>query len=266
MTEQRPNMRFQPDEEQGLAELSLKSKIPVDKLPLRRATDVGREEELRAGAKEKLLAMAGFTTEKAKEELHPVVEGKGTKAELSPEQVEKWLGAFHARFDVTPHLHDGVDFVDVEKALRADPDAIRAFAELDQNGHETNVFGEDTKTFEIGTCAVEAATGHRNIVFDKAAQDLLGEGEKCNGNAVDLAKEIGVDLMDEDQVKSLIRKLKKNDQRLNYNSWDWLKTDAATRKRGLALYVSYYAVDKITANLHDVNGAFRAVRRVNKVA
>lgn len=254
-----------PDKDQhGLVVPSLRGGVPVDELPLRE-TDAKQVGELRGGAKEELLAMAGFTTKKAAEESQPV-EAKRAKTELSPEQVEKWLSAFKARFDVTPHLHMGVEFADVEKALRADPDAMRAFAELDQNGHETNVFGEDAKIFEIGTCAVEAAIGHRNIVFDEAAQDLLGEGEKCNGNTVDLAKEIGVDLMDGDQVNSLIKKLKKNNQRLNSRTWDWLKTDTATRKRGRALFVHNNMMVEDVANPHGDYGSFRAVRRVNRVA
>lgn len=77
MSYQGPNRRSQPDEAQGLAELSIKTKTPVDQLPLQRATDVGREDELRASAKAKLLAMAGFSTEKADAELSPVVSGRG---------------------------------------------------------------------------------------------------------------------------------------------------------------------------------------------
>ncbi len=44
MSQQRPEMRNQPDEAQGLAELSMKTGVPVDKLPLRREADRGGEE------------------------------------------------------------------------------------------------------------------------------------------------------------------------------------------------------------------------------
>ncbi len=142
---------------------------------------------------------------------------------------------------------------------------MRAFAELDANGHDTNVFGEDTESFEIGTCSLDAATGHRNIVYDKAAKDLLGKDEECNGNAVDIAALIGVDLMDEEQVKSLIEKLKKNKQILNWNSWDHIKTDPATKKCRRSLYVAGDGVREAGARDYDDNGAFRAVRRVYKL-
>lgn len=65
MSYQGKERRTQPDEAQGLAELSIRTKIPVDQLPLQRATDVRREDELRTAAKARLLAMAGFSIEAA---------------------------------------------------------------------------------------------------------------------------------------------------------------------------------------------------------
>ena len=69
----------QDEELQGLAARSLREGVPVNKVEELREADAERVDELRAGAKEKLLAMAGYTTEKAAAELSPVVEAKGTK-------------------------------------------------------------------------------------------------------------------------------------------------------------------------------------------
>lgn len=74
MAYQGPERRFQTDEAKGLAELSVKIEVPVDKLPLRRQADKrdGWEEELRSAAKRKLLEAAGVSPEKAAAELSSV--------------------------------------------------------------------------------------------------------------------------------------------------------------------------------------------------
>lgn len=79
MSYQGKERRTQPDEAQGLAELSVRTETPADQLPLQRTSDAGREDELRAAAKAKLLAMAGFFhPEKAATELSPITSGEAS--------------------------------------------------------------------------------------------------------------------------------------------------------------------------------------------
>ncbi|MBI4994502.1 DUF4256 domain-containing protein [Candidatus Peregrinibacteria bacterium] len=262
MAQQRPEMRTQSDEAQGLAELSVRTKIPVSKLPLRRATDVGREDELRAIAKEKLLAMAGFTTEQAKTELRPVQEAEAPTQELSPEQV--WFGEFKRRFDALPQLHEGVQWIDVEKSLRADPEATRKLQALDEKGHNMNIFGEENGEFVFASGwgdVNKVSADHKHIVFDEAAQRHPEEhclGESCNGNATDIAKALGVDLADTKFHEQLRRAIA-------VNGWAWLKTESAIRKTGLAFYGSSFGISGRAAYDHNDFGSLRAALRVKRV-
>ena len=109
------------------------------------------------------------------------------KKELSPEQVEAWLGELKTRFDALPELHKGVQWADVEKSLRADPKSMRQLREFDEKGHEMNVFGEENGKFIFVSgwdSYKKVATDHRNITFDLDGQKTAEkEGSKPSGNA-----------------------------------------------------------------------------------
>jgi len=239
-----------PDAEfQGLAARSLREGVPVDELELREA-DAERVDELRAGAKEKLLAMAGYSTEKAAAELSPVVEAKDTTKELAPEQAEKtWLGEFKTRFDALSELHKGIQWADVEKSLKADPESMAKLQALDAKGHAMNVFGEEKGEFIFASAwdkFEQVAPDHRNITYDLEGQKLAEEqGYKPNGNAVSIiAKIMGVK---EDEAGSYLADPEFHEQlrkAIAVDGWAWLKTDAATRKAGFALSGYHYDVFK----------------------
>lgn len=90
--------RHRSDEGQGIAERSMRERVPVDELKLR-DTDIEKADELRAAAKKKLLAMAGYTEEKAEEELAPVA-SKAAAMEASPKKEE--LSEANAEFLADP--------------------------------------------------------------------------------------------------------------------------------------------------------------------
>jgi hypothetical protein len=239
-------MRQQPDEAQGLAELSIRTRIPVDELPLRRAIDRGREEELRAAAKERLLTMAGLTPERSKVEVH--------------------LGELKTRFGAMPQLHEGIQWADVEKSLRADPESMAKLQALDAKGHSMNVFGEENGEFIFASAwrnYEQVSEDHRNIVFDKEAQEKLAREfrlESCNGNAIDIARALGVDLADT-KLHEQLSKVKL----VTLTGRAWLKTVAAIRQDGDACSGSQDGtIMRHNACNHSVLGSFRAELRVKK--
>lgn len=184
-----------------------------------------------------------------------------TGAELSPEQV--WFEKFKTRFDVFSQLHQGIEWADVERSLKADPGAMRRLQVLDEKGHAMNVFGEENDGFIFAsgwTNVNEISEDHRNIVFDKAAQDYLKKNypkESCNGNAADIAEALGVDLADPKFHKQLIKAIA-------VNGWAWLKTDDATRRGGCAFLGFTSGFGRVGAASHYAAGSFRAALRVKK--
>jgi hypothetical protein len=265
----------QDEELQGLAARSLREGIPVDELELREA-DAKRVDELRAGAKEKLLAMAGYTTGKAVAELSPAPEkAKGIEGELSPEQVEKkWLGEFKSRFDALPKLHEGVQWTDVETSLRADPESMAKLQALDAKGHAMNVFGEESGEFIFVSAwgkEEQVAPNHRNIAYDTKGQKLSEKkGCKPKGNAVSIIANImgvkhGVKM--EEEASNYLADPKFHEQLIEeiaVNGVAWLKTDADTRKTGFALRGrGGDGIFKMEAD-YSSGGSFRAALRVKK--
>ncbi len=196
-----------------------------------------------------------------------------TENVLSPEVANTWLSQLKERFDKYPQLHtiksaagfaQSVEWADVERSLRASPKAMWSLFQLDEKGHEVNILGEDHHDFIFGTASLEAPAGHRNIVYDREAQDLVIKKDpsiKCAGNAVDIAKALGVDLMDKDQYHYLRSKLK---IKINQKTWNWLKTDVTTRKSGDSFCGNGYGVFKRNADDHVHFGGFRGALRVTK--
>lgn len=204
-----------------------------------------------------ILKQAG---EKAKEqgEVNPTVQDSGTPAlELSPEQL--WLGQLESRFNLIPQLHEGVQWTDVEKSLKADPESMLKLQALDEKGHSVNVFGEENGEFIFASAwnnYEQVSKDHRNIVFDRKAEDDL-----CNGNATDIAKALGVDLADPRLQEQLIIAIQ-----MQVNGWAWLKTDEATRKIGYAFGGYYDCVFNRYPYSHSKGCSFRAALRVKKIA
>ena len=190
----------------------------------------------------------------------------GTERVLDPEVQTALLGKLEQRFDANTNRHEGVTWADVQRSLEADPSSLWKLQQMENAGHEPDVYMEDDGAYYFGTCSVESPKSARNIVFDAKAQAFLAEHypqETCNGNAVDIAEAMGIDLMDETQYRHL-QTLGKFDTQ----TWSWLKTLDEIRKRGYALCgnrnregVNVY---RSVASNHDLNRAFRASLRVSK--
>jgi len=182
--------------------------------------------------------------------------------ELSPEQL--WLGELQSRFNSLPQLHEGVQWTDVEKSLKADPESMRKLQVLDEKGHDMNVFGQENGEFVFASGwnnYEQVSADHRNIVFDQQAQDYLEKhypAERFNGNAMDITKELGVDLADTKFHQQLIRAIQ-------VNGWAWLKTDEAKRAVGCAFVGYFRGVNGDSADNHNASGSFRAALRVKKI-
>lgn len=184
------------------------------------------------------------------------------RKELSPEESAKLLSTLKSRFVGNQKLHPKIQWAAVEKSLQSRPDLMWSLNKLEETGGEPDVFMEEGNDFVFGDCSAESPAGRRNVVFDKEAEQYASG---FNGNAVDMAAEMGVDLMDEAQYHAL-QKLTPVDA----STWSWLRTSADMRKSGDALdgYRDGSSVDvgKYDPNDHADSRAFRAALRVPKVA
>ena len=206
----------------AVADNALRGNVPLGKIDEMEIDAQGEErDEIVVAAKDRIRALYG--SEPAEADL--------ANLELSLEQV--WFHEFKGRFDALPKLHKGIQWTDVEKSLKADSESAAKLMALDAKGHAMNVFGEEKGEFVFAsgwTDYNEVAEDHRNIMFDKATQDKRARDfpdGTCNGNATDIVTAMSVELAE----KALHEQLRKA---VGLNGWAWLKTDAATRKAGIA--------------------------------
>jgi hypothetical protein len=215
-----------------------------------------------------------ITAEKAKSAAKILSTGKETeplepKKELSPEQVEAWLGELKTRFDSLSQLHKGVKWADVEKSLKADTESMAKLQALDEKGHAMNVFGEEKGEFIFASAwedSKKVSAEHRKITFDLKGEKFAEKQDyKPTGNAISIiARIMGVK---EDEAGNYLADPKFHEQlrkAVAVNGWAWLKTDSATREYGNAFDGDYRGVYGGNASGHSNLGSFRASLRVKK--
>jgi len=253
----------------GLALKAALTGTPVNDISLgRKDEDEETKDKLRTIAKEYLARMGNLTIVEA-EPNAAIREATMDKKEktLSPEETGRILGAIQSRFEANMNRHKGLNWAKVEAGLKADPEALWSFAQMETAGHAPDVHNYDEEGFDVGTCSEESPESGRNCVFDEEAAALLRKNapnEIFNGSAVEQAKAMGITLMSEDQYRNLQKSGK-----FDRNTISWLLTQSNIRSTGGALYgfrdVGGVGVYRAGAFRHSVNRAWRGSRRVKFV-
>jgi hypothetical protein len=142
------------------------------------------------------------------------------------------LATLKARFEKNPSRHKGIEWSKVEARLKADAGKLRSLQEMERTGGEPDVVGHDAKSGEyiFFDCSAESPAGRRSAAFDREGQNSRKEA-RPEHNAVDLAASIGIELLTEEQYRSL-QKLGKFDLKTS----SWIQTPPNIRKLGGALF------------------------------
>lgn len=156
------------------------------------------------------------------------------KKELPSEQREELLGALKTRFEKNMNRHNGLEWAKVQARLQANPAKLWVLHEMERTGGEPDVVGYDEKTGEylFCDCAAESPTGRRNVTYDREGQEEREKkGIQPNGNVIDMAATIGIEVLTEEEYREL-QKLGKFDTKTQ----SWLKTPSDIRKLGGAIF------------------------------
>ncbi len=155
-----------------------------------------------------------------------------TDKTLSPMASRTLLAALQARFEQHMHRHPGLMWADVEARLAAQPEKLWSLHAMESTGGEPDVVGYDPATGEyiFYDCAAESPTGRRNACYDRKAQ-LSRKENRPEHNALDMATEMGIELLTEAQYRAL-QTLGEFDTKTS----SWLQTPPEIRKRGGALF------------------------------
>lgn len=157
------------------------------------------------------------------------------KQGLLPEQREEQLRISKARFNKNMERHPGLEWSKIQAKLEANSDKLWSLMEMESTGGEPDVVGYDKKTgqYIFYDCSPESPKGRRSVCYDREAQESRKE-HKPKNNAIDMANDIGIELLTEEQYREL-QKLGNFD----INTSSWLKTPAAIRKLGGALFADF---------------------------
>lgn len=162
--------------------------------------------------------------------LHPTWEKK--VKDMKANQREELLSTLKARFEKNMSRHKGLEWADVQAKLEADADKLRSLSEMERTGGEPDVIGYDKKAGEyiFCDCSAETPAGRRSLCYDREALESRKEN-KPEGNAIDMAAAMGIELLAEEQYREL-QKLGSFDLKTS----SWVKTPSDIRKLGGALY------------------------------
>lgn len=156
----------------------------------------------------------------------------GTRKALSAKEREELFKTLQARFEKNAKRHKGLDWAKVQARLEAHPEKLWSLNEMEKTGGEPDVVGFDKKTGEyiFFDCSPESPKGRAAVCYDRAGLESRKEHRPKN-TAIDMATEMGVELLNEEQYHEL-QKLGEFDTRTT----TWVKTPPEIRKRGGALF------------------------------
>ncbi|WP_434558572.1 DUF4256 domain-containing protein [Pseudomonas sp. Z4-20] len=154
---------------------------------------------------------------------------------MKKQEQQTLLQTLKTRFEKNPNRHADIRWADVMTRLENKPNALKTLQTMEATGGEPDVIALDTETGTVTfcDCAKESPTGRRSLCYDRAALDARKEN-KPKGSAMEMAEEMGISLLTEDQYRAL-QTLGEFDAKTS----TWLATPPELRALGGALFGDY---------------------------
>jgi len=167
-------------------------------------------------------------------ELNTIMSNK-IKKKLSLMQSDELLKILNARFEKNMNRHKGIDWTKIQIKLEENSEKLWSLNEMEISGGEPDVVGFDKKTGEyiFYDCSAESPKNRRSLCYDRNAWESRKEHKPTN-NAMDMAKEMGIEILTEEQYREL-QKLGNFDNKTS----SWLNTPSDIRKLGGAIFGDY---------------------------
>jgi len=150
----------------------------------------------------------------------------------SAKEKDQLMVTLKDRFQKNTGRHKGLEWSKVSARLESDPAKLWSLHQMETTGGEPDVIGLDRKTGEyiFFDCSVESPAGRRSVCYDGEALKSRKEFKPKN-SALEMAAEMGIEVLTEDQYRELQR-LGKFDLKTS----SWVKTPAEIRKLGGAIF------------------------------
>ena len=154
------------------------------------------------------------------------------KKELTQKECDELIRTLKARFEKNKNRHSGLDWAKVQAKSEENPEKLWSLNEMERTGGEPDVVGQDDKTGDhiFFDCSAESPKGRRSLCYDREGLESRKEHKPSN-NAIDMAADMGIDLLTEEQYREL-QKLGKFDMKTS----SWVITPVEIRKHGGAIF------------------------------
>ncbi|OTL23657.1 DUF4256 domain-containing protein [Acinetobacter pittii] len=154
------------------------------------------------------------------------------KKQLTQKQIELLLELLKNRFEKNTHRHTEIEWSDVQNKLIKVPDKLWSLLEMENTGGEPDVIAYDQQKDEylFVDCSLETPKGRRSLCYDREALESRKDHPPKN-SAIDIAKEMGVELLTEKQYYQL-----QEIEEFDLKTSSWLKTPNEIRKLDGALF------------------------------
>lgn len=138
------------------------------------------------------------------------------------------------RFEKNMNRHKSLEWAKILAKLNSELSAEKLWTlnEMEKTGGEPDVIGYDKETdqYIFCDCSAESPKGRRSVCYDREALESRKE-HKPQNSATDMAAEMGVELLTEEQYREL-QKLGNFDTKTS----SWVKTPTEIRKLGGAIF------------------------------
>ncbi len=155
-----------------------------------------------------------------------------SKNVLTQKQGDELFKVLKARFEKNMGRHKGIEWAKVQAKLEANTEKLWSLSEMERTGGEPDLVGQDKKTGEyiFYDCSAETPNGRRSVCYDRDGLNSRKEFKPEN-NAVDMAVDMGIELLNEEQYREL-QELGEFDIKTS----SWLETPSKIRKLGGAIF------------------------------
>lgn len=151
---------------------------------------------------------------------------------LTKEQHAELLQTLKQRFEKNKNRHEGIQWEQVLAKLEENPEKLWSLQQMEATEGEPDVVGVDANTgaYIFMDCSAESPKGRRSICYDRLALEAR-KNNKPATSAMDLVKEMGIELATEEQYRAL-QELGEFDLKTS----SWIATPEDIRKLGGALF------------------------------